>query len=365
MTDEAHELQGSYEQSVKNAKAGHVEIDRERLAAFIAAQGGVEGPVDLSDFIVPQSSGASNGILIFTAQFGLNGVREDHELVARYSPGSTPIRQKSYSDEFLTLVAAHKRGLPVPKPLWLDATGAHLGHPSFIMTRIHGTAPAAAMYSRGPLADATPEQRKRIMLDAAGFHGRLRREAIGPADVPHLVNRGHGATDIERELNWYLDEAIMSCKPDDPKLEPIRQAHRWMIAHQPAVRPGTLVQGDSQIANMIFDHGQLAAVLDWELAYLGHGEADLALICFITESMKQLDKSVDGTPTEQEYIARFEAESGAPVEHYDFFKLIPLFKTQCVLLSGQDFQHAFEQVWTYYLQHLQAELERARKIYGD
>ncbi|MGN7931827.1 MULTISPECIES: phosphotransferase family protein [Sphingopyxis] len=365
MSAETEELQGFYDKSVAAAKSGYPEIDADRLAAFIAAQPGIEGPVTLSNFIVPQSSGASNGILLFTAEFGRSGERRREDMVARYAPGTTMIKQKSFSDEFLTLVAAYKRGLPVPEPLWLDADGSAVGYPSFVMARIEGTPPASAMYSKGPLADVSPEARKAMMLEAAGFHGRLRREAIGREELPHLLARGSGETDIERELNWFLAEAKLSSEPDDPKLDPIVEAHRWMVAHQPAVREGTLVQGDSQIANVMFRDGRLAAVLDWELAYLGHNEADLALIVFLTETMKQLDKHVDGTPTEAEYLARFEEEAGAPAEHYDFFKLFPLFKTQCILLSGRSFQPAFEQVWTYYLAHLHAELANAKRIYGD
>lgn len=359
------DLQGFYDKSVQNAKAGHPSLDPRGLASFIASQHGVEGPVEIGDLIVPQSSGATNAILLFSAIYGHGGSRQKHELVARYAPGRKVIKQKSFSDEFLTLQAVFRRGLPVPEPLWLDAEGSATGFSSFVMARIDGTPPAAAMYSKGPLAQVGPQQRKRMMLEAAGFHGRLRREAIGPDDVTHLLARGSGATDIERELNWYLEEARLNSEPDDPKLAAIAEAHRWMVERQPRMRPGTLVQGDSQIANVIYKDGALAGILDWELAYLGHGEADLALIVFLTESMKTLDKDVDGTPSEAEYIARFEAEAGASVEHYDYFKLFPLFKTQCVLLSGKEIHHDFDKVWSFYLNTLQAEIDRAKKIYGN
>lgn len=364
MNSAAHELRGSYDRSVTNAKAGHPTVEPERLRAFIAGQPDVEGPVEIGSMMVPQGSGASNGISLFTAEFGMGGRRNSHDLVLRYAPGKSMIKQKSFSDEFLTLRAAYRRGLPVPKPLWLDPVGVATGFPGFVMTRIHGDPPAAAIYSKGPLAEVSPEQRKTMMLAAAGFHGRLRKAALGAEELPHLLLRGVGASAVEKELNWYLEEARLSSEPDDPKLLPIAEAHRWMVAHQPEVRPGTLVQGDAQIANMIFDHGELVGVIDWELSYLGHNEADLALIVFNTESMKLLDKHVDGTPTEEEYLARYEEEAGVPAEHWDYFKLFPLFKTQAVLLSSREFTHAFEETWQYFLDNLQAELERAKRVYG-
>lgn len=360
----ADEVQGYYEKSVENAKSGHPSLDLERLARFIAAQPDVEGPVELGAFDVPKASGASNAILLFGAEYGEGGRRVSRDLVARYLPGRLIIKQKSFADEFLTLKGAFANGQPVPEPLWLDADGSQTGFPSFVMTRIHGTPPAAAMYSKGPLADASPQDRKRMMLEAAGYHGQLRKAAIGPDAVPHLAKRGSGSTDIERELTWWRDEARLNAEVDDPKLDQIDVAYRWMVEHQPKVRPGTLVQGDSQIGNVIYSDGKLAGILDWELAYLGHNEADVALIAHLTEAMKVLDKHVDGTPTENEYVSRFEGEAGAPVEHYEFFKLFPLFKTQCVLLSGRTFQHDFEKVWDYHLGTLSDELVQAKKVYG-
>src|SRR5690606_18562710 len=126
--------------------------------------------------------------------------------VIRFDPGIRLLRQKSYSDEYHTIRAADRAGLPVPNVFWLDPDGDELGTPGFFMDRIEGDTPAAAMYSAGPLAKASPEQRKAMMLDAARFHGRLRKLAIGEAEVPHLLRRGQGGTPLERELNWWLEE---------------------------------------------------------------------------------------------------------------------------------------------------------------
>lgn len=47
--------------------------------------------------------------------------------------------------------------------------------------------------------------------------------------------------------------------------------HRWLFADEPA----TLVHGDYAGHNLLFDGDDVAAVLDWELAFSGAGEFDL------------------------------------------------------------------------------------------
>ncbi|MDP1631244.1 MAG: phosphotransferase family protein [Caulobacter sp.] len=355
------DLRGTIGEQTRNSKAQFAQVDAARLHGFIEGQPDVVGQVKTGPIeYLLDGAGSSNGIAFFEAELDRGDGRRRQDYVLRYFPGVTLLRQKSYKDEYLTLQAARAAGLPTPMPLWLDEDGKQLGCIGYVMERVSGDAPSAAMYSKGPLANVTPEKRKALMLQAATFHGTLRKAAIGADRVPHLVGRGEGATAIERELQWWLTEARFVCSADDARLAYVQQIHDWMVANQPpAYEPG-LVHGDAQIANIMFRDGQLASVLDWELSYLGHNESDLALLVFITESQKLLDQAVEGTPSEAEYIAAYEAAAGAPVESWAYFKLFSQFKVTCIALMMADRTPSFETVWAYYAAQVAADFDAAR-----
>lgn len=362
MSESSNDLSGAMAGSVANAKARFAHIDPERLRSFLLTQTRASS-VELSPVSYPTGgAGSTNGIGFFSASIAVPGGVLKRDLVVRYlAPGGTAFTQKSMADEFKTIQAVRRAGLAAPNALWLDADGSSLGFAAFVMERVEGETPSAAMYSNGPLANATPGRRKAMMLEAAAYHGKLRAASLGPKEVPHLVRRGKGSTAIERELTWWLSEALSSGAPEG-KLQLIQDVYSWMVANQPRnIYAENLVHGDAQIANMILKNGKVAAAIDWELSYLGHNEADLALIVAITETQKILDKPAEGTPTESEYISRFEAESGHSVEHWEFFTLFNAFKVQSVMLLVATLMPAFEQIWDFYRAELDKAWNGARK----
>ena len=341
-------------ENVRAAQADWLKLDHKLLREFIASQSDVKGPVENLAVSYPTSgTGISNGIAFLSANIDTGRGLESRELVVRYNPGRTLLKQKSFSDEFLTMKAIEAAHIPAPRVLWLDADGKRLGVKGYIMERIFGDIPAAGMFSQGLVADATPQQRKELMLDGASYHARLHRAAIGPEQVPHLINRGVGTTAIEQELRWWLQEATFNLAPNDDKLNRIHEAFSWLLAHQPQIRPPTLVHGDSQLSNLIYRDGRVIAALDWELAYLGHGEADLAMMIWLTRLQMVFDRDVQGAPTEAEFIARYEADSGAAIEHWSYMKMFQLFKLVSVLTASAETMPSFGTFW----EHNWSELE--------
>lgn len=348
----------------RNAKAAFSRIDADRLARFIAAQPGVVGPVEISTIDFPlDGAGASNGIGLFDARIDRGQGPQREHLVVRYAPGVMLLSQKSYADEFLTVQAAHAAGISVPVVHWLDATGAGLGCPGYVMDRVIGDKPAASMYSQGPLAGVSNATRKEMMLQAATFHGTLRKAAIGADQLPHLVRRGPAGAGnaIERELGWWLVEAQNVRPADDAMLAYVVAIHDWLVANQPkAVYPANLVHGDAQIANLMYRDGQIVAALDWELSYLGHNEADLALLCFITEMQKIVDIPAEGTPTEAEYIAAYEAASGGAVCAFEYFACFSQFKVQAISLMTFEKMPQADRIWALFKTYMDAAWDRAK-----
>ena len=304
-------------------------IDPDRLRRFLEAQSDLAEPVTIGELRYIEDAGGSNGIALFE----MNAGGKAAEFVLRYAPGEQLLKQKRFDDEFFTLKALAAHGVPAPVSRWCDPTAEAIGFPFLVMERLEGRAPAnRTMYSTGLLAEVSPADRKAMLLQAAGFHGRLRRAALGADAVPHLRGRGAGNTAIERELNWWLMEAMLVTERDDPRRDYLIGLNRWMVAHQPQARAPTLCHGDGQIANLMFHDGRLVAALDWELSYLGHNEADLALVAMLIPMHAGPDVAVEGLPSEAEIVERYEAEADAPVEHWAYFKLFNLVKVSTIML---------------------------------
>jgi aminoglycoside phosphotransferase (APT) family kinase protein len=351
-------------EQTRRAKARFETIDEARLKTFVEAQSETRGAVDIVNTrYLTEGAGATNGIAFVQIELDRGAGRKQEEFVLRYSPGPSLFKQKSFADEFRTLRAVRSRGLPVPQVYWLDADGSQVGRPAYLMERVQGEAPAAALFSQGTIANASPTERKAMMLKAATFHGRLRKTAIGGGEVRHLITRGTGATAIEREVSWWLREAQLASGADTSRRQLLEKVAAWMVEHQPLPYAPVLVHGDSQISNIMFQGGEIAAVLDWELSYLGHVETDLAFLCWQTKSLQEMDKRVDGTPTDEEYIRAFESESGMPVQDLEFFQVFILIKIMSVYVCLGSLTPSFDQVWKYHEDALLSAWDEARKIY--
>lgn len=338
------------------AKTKFAAVGQDQLARFLEAQNEARGTVRITSFEpLVNGAGASNGIIFFTASIGK---REKADYVLRYDPGTSLIQQKSYRNEFLTVGAAHDAGLEVPRPLWLDPDGTYLGASGFVSERVVGETTPPSVLGSGIFFDAAPADRHAMMLAAADFHGRLQLAAIAPETVPHLIGRGIGTKPTAREIAWWLREVELAAA-GTAEADTLAQAATWMCDNEPEASPPTLVHGDSQFANHMYRENKLVAVLDWELAYLGHGEADLALLVFSATTQNNPLKPLDGVPTEQELIASYEAASGYPVQHWEYFRAVSAFKFASGVLLARKSISDFPPVWEYYSQHLFTALARA------
>ena len=75
-----------------------------------------------------------------------------------------------------------------------------------------------------------------------------------------------------------------------------------------------ILHGDYHLNNAVVDaHGEVRAILDWELSTLGHPLGDLAYQCMYWRLPRELfyagmggiDRVALGLPSEEEYVARY------------------------------------------------------------
>lgn len=100
------------------------------------------------------------------------------------------------------------------------------------------------------------------------------------------------------------------------------------------------------MSNILYaqDHS-ITGVLDWEIAYLGDHEADLAWMLFLDWASSEFEghPALPGTPTRAESIARYEEQTGWKVRNLDYNEVlaavllaIPIIRMSAFLNLGPD-----------------------------
>jgi aminoglycoside phosphotransferase (APT) family kinase protein len=172
----------------------------------------------------------------------------------------------SVTDEFPIIERAFKIGLPVPKPILVEADPSVLDGRFMIMTEVTGAVPAGTYF---------PEERryaprnmgadfgKEVAAVLARLHTATRTGSAGPVvDRVELVRKSY---EEWRKL------------PQQPFALAAELAYAWLFSHPlPPDRPHCLTHGDVGVHNMMVRDGHLAALLDWELAHPGDPAEDLA-----------------------------------------------------------------------------------------
>ena len=166
-------------------------------------------------------------------------VHREHRAAFKHGTDSSPA-----SKEFEVLQVLHERDLAVPKPLLLDAE-----HNSLVIDFIAGTSELA-----GEAADASlPAMADFLTLLHGLDPGELALALIEPLEDPVAA------------LPRYLPDSA-----DGERLGGL------LDSYAPTPNPVRLIHGDYWPGNLLWDHGQLVGVIDWEDAALGDPLADLA-----------------------------------------------------------------------------------------
>jgi aminoglycoside phosphotransferase (APT) family kinase protein len=218
-------------------------------------------------------------------------------LVARRDPPASLI-DTSRAVEFHAIRRAHAAGLPAPEPLALDATGALLGAPGFLMAEVPGGRAASPFEPNAYGAEAA--ETGRTLFAALGRLHTLAPDAADTAALPFMDAAG-------RLAHWKAEIDRHRLRP-----EPVADAAwRWLSRNLPAPSgPPAIVHGDFRSGNFLVDaDNRLLAILDWEMAHIGDPMEDLAWAMDPLWGHGMEDR-VAGTCTQADAIAAWAATSG-------------------------------------------------------
>ncbi len=235
--------------------------------------------------------------------------------------------------EYQVIRALRDTDVPVPDALHLCEDTEVIGTAFYIMRFVEGR-----VYSDPTAEGLSPQQRRDIMNATADTMAKLHRvdyKAVG------LEEFGRPGNYISRQISRWSKQYEASRTGDNPAMEKLMA---WLPNNLPDADETTIAHGDFRVGNLMLhpEREEVVAVLDWELATLGHPLSDLAYCCipYSLEAGQKgmrgligLDLKALGMPTEEEFVARYAEAAGRPggIEAWPFYKAFSLFRLAAIV----------------------------------
>lgn len=187
------------------------------------------------------------------------------EIVMRRDRAESPVGS-TVLNEFELLKTLHSAGVTVPQPFAVDANDV-MGCPILIMAKAPG-GNIGDVYNIHAPSTLSPKLATDLARELANVH-RIALEHL-PATLPgmHSTHKAFLRQEIEKfQRDWLaLDESSVT----------VTVAFEWLFAHLEQLGDQRcLVHGDTRFHNILCQGDRVTAILDWELAAVGHPARDL------------------------------------------------------------------------------------------
>ncbi|MDB5969971.1 MAG: hypothetical protein JWQ90_2421 [Hydrocarboniphaga sp.] len=329
----------------RKARLGDITIAdwTQRIRALIESQPDIETVIDISAVrALEGESGSSSGTLFFDARYRRNGKQEDGRFVLRFTPVTPLFHVYDIAGQVRLQQILQSTAVPVPGLFWEDPTGRYLQMPAYVMERVEGQAAPADWHLHGVIAAAAPEHRRAMLLDYVRTLATIHQVDWREQGLGFLADRAAGRCLIDREANWYWDALLWA--DEGRNMERLQPVYQWLIDHEPAGARAVLCHGDTNLTNNLFRDDRVAAVIDWEMAFIGAPECDLAYIQNALATMMR--EPLDGVPLLPELWAYYEQITGTKLQHMGYYGLFATWRLTCILILGArhfpaDFKAAF------------------------
>lgn len=237
--------------------------------------------------------------------------------------------------EFRVLSALADTPVPVPRPLKLEEDPTVLGTPFYVMERLDGR-----VFNDAALPDVEPNERAAIYREMAETLATLHRvvpDQIGLGDFGRPDN--YFERQIARWSRQYRDSP-------GPRIAALDRLLDWLPANMPPDDgDSAIAHGDFRLGNLMFHptEPRVIAVLDWELATLGHPLADLGFCVMPWHSAPDeyggilgLDRAALGIPSRAEFINRYYAKARPTARLMPFHVAFALFRFAVIFVGIAD-----------------------------
>ena len=243
-----------------------------------------------------------------TAMFTVSGTSEiPAKLVVQRDPPAALNNLSGLGMQFAVLQLAHAGGMKVARPILVEHGREALHAPFLITEQVGGESPVPSMDYW-----ATPIKSDKLCASLANQFAQMHRLPITRMEgvMVRYVDTAKGQT-------WMGDLIELEKQWQDVSHAPsmgITAALAWLRAHVGCVDgTETIVHNDALFHNCLAENEEVTAVLDWEMAHIGHPFEDLGYVRPVVEQMTDWPKFIDA------YVA---AGGNRPTqEQVDFFTL--------------------------------------------
>jgi aminoglycoside phosphotransferase (APT) family kinase protein len=228
------------------------------------------------------------------------------------------------------LKALHGCGYPVAEVFALCVDDAVIGTWFYVMEMVEGR-----IFWDASLPEVAREDRPTYFLAMNDVLARLHTidyQAIG------LTNFGRPGTYLQRQIARWSKQYV---EDTDAGRHPIMdRLIEWLPLNIPKSDETRIVHGDFRCDNLIFHpiEPRVVAVLDWELATLGHPLVDFAYHAMMYRMPPDIVAGLHGVnlqtcniPSEQAYIAHYCQRVGrSAIPDYDFYLAFNFFRLAAI-----------------------------------
>ncbi len=215
-------------------------------------------------------------------------------VLRRYAIFGSYDRGEKAHREFKTLQLLKQHNLPASTPLLLDTSGDILGTPGIVTTYVPGR------------QVIMPTEPTHWLHQLACTLAHIHSIPITNQEISFLL-------DSDKEVVWFLNGGQVSKEmADHPQGTAVWQAVHHGLPHIQPVPPA-LVHVDYWLGNILWQDGQITAVLDWEEAAYGDPGYDVA---YLRVELAMLG----GVALADQFLEMYTAEMGHAVPNLAFWE---------------------------------------------
>ncbi len=245
-------------------------------------------------------------------EYKKSGVPVQQNIILRRQPVSGLLEPYDASTEYRVLSALQDTGIALPETYWYEPDPTVFERPFYAMEKVDGEV-HFLIQSADPDYRLIRDDRERESL-AADFITHLVRihtcdwRSLG---LDFLGDPGGGKGSALCQTEYWeavIDRAGHRNKPL------VTLAVNWLRTNAPENDTPRLIHGDYRSGNYLYRDKRIRAILDWEMVHIGDPHEDLTYV------LGQLWRSPPPTNwvchllPEEEFLRRYEEESGITVE---------------------------------------------------